>query len=84
MSSSATVGAGVDSSVEKKILDLGTSDRDIIQLMQNKFSRDDLSFSQQQELQYLFSVRQQKISLISNLLRSIFDAAANVVRNMRS
>lgn len=82
-SATASSSTAIDQATRQKLLDLSTSDKEVIEIMQKKFGRDDLSFSQQQELQYLFSVRQQKVSLISNLLRSIFDTASNVVRNIR-
>ncbi len=74
---------GVDTNTREKLLDLSTSNREVLDIVQRKFGQDDLTPLQQQELQYLFSVRQQKTSLISNVLRSLFDSISAIVRNFR-
>ena len=66
-----SVKNGIDVDTRSRLLDLSTSNRDVLNLIQRKFGREDISPLQQQELQYLFSVRQQKTSLISNVLRSL-------------
>ena len=88
MESSAITGGSdkgeIDSNTREKILDLSTSNTEVFELMQKKFGRDDLNPLQQQELQYLFSERQSKVSLFSNMIRTIFDSLSNVVRNIRA
>lgn len=74
---------GIDEGTREKLLDLSTSNREVLDLVQQKFGQEELTPLQQQELQYLFSVRQQKTSLISNVLRSLFDSISTVVRNFR-
>lgn len=74
---------GIDAATRAKISDLGSSDKAVLDMIQSKFAKEDLTPLQQNELQYLFSKRQQEASLISNLLRAAFDAASNVVRNIR-
>ena len=76
--------SGIDQGSRNKIADLSTSNSEVLELMQKKFGRDDLSPLQQQELQFLFSQRQEKVSLLSNLIRAFFDTMSNVVRNIRA
>jgi hypothetical protein len=82
-SSNKTSNKGVDSKTKDKILNLATSDKEVMTLIEKQFSKADLSPLEQNELQYLFSRRQQISSLISNLARAAFDTANNIVRNLR-
>lgn len=75
---------GINQGARDKILDLSTSNNEVLELMQKKFGRDDLTPMQQQELQFLFSQRQQKVSLFSNMIRALFDTLSNIVRNIRA
>ena len=74
---------GIDRATRDKILDLGTSDQEVLDLMQTRYGKEDLTPLQQNELQFLFSRRQQNATLLSNLIRAFFDTASNVVRNIR-
>ncbi len=69
---------------ENQILNLGTSDSDIYDLMVSEFTSGDTSPERQQLLTFLLDKRQQTSALLSNLIRTITDGANSIIRNIRA
>jgi len=68
---------------QAKILDLSTSNKELLTLMQEKFSDSDLAPADQILLQSAFSQRQQSTSLLTSLVGNLFETARGIVQNFR-
>ena len=68
---------------QAKILDLSTSNKELLTLMQEKFSDADLAPADQILLQSAFSQRQQSTSLLTSLVGNLFETARGIVQNFR-
>ena len=67
-----------------KILSMSTSDGDILEFMMKTLNDPNVSDARRQAVQYLTSLRVQTVTLMSNILRQIFDGTTAVIRNIRS
>jgi len=84
LSNDSNVSRDWANNAEKQILNLGTSDADIYDLMVSEFTSGDTSPQRQQLLTFLLDKRQQSSALLSNLIRTITDGANSIIRNIRA
>ena len=65
------------------MLSFSTSDSDVLEFMMKTFNDPNVSEAKKQAIQYLLSLRTELSTLISNIMRQLFDGANAIIRNIR-
>ncbi|MCB0325336.1 MAG: hypothetical protein KDD69_17255 [Bdellovibrionales bacterium] len=76
--------AASDGAFSEKLLDLGTSNREMMDIVNRVFTSGEGSAEEQQQVTALLNMRAQQIGSLSNALRVLFDTIAAIVRNIRA
>ena len=66
------------------LLSFATSDADVLDFMIKTLNDPNVSEARKQAIQYLLSLRTEIATLISNLMRQLFDGANAIIRNIRA
>lgn len=67
-----------------KLLNLSTSNADVLDFIMETAGDPNVSPARQQALNYLISLRTQMVTMLSNIMRTIFDGGNSIIRNMRA
>lgn len=67
-----------------KLLNLNTSNEEVIDFITKELSGDDVSIAKQTAIQQLLEMRSQIASAMSNMMRSIYETSQNIIGNLRS
>ena len=69
---------------ERKLLNLGTNDQDIISLVQDATIGPNASAARLSFVQFLIQKRTQTANALTNIMRTLSDTARSIISNFRS
>ena len=79
----ATAATGLSATDQKSILDLGTSDKAVLDIVNKAFS-DTGSAEERAQLQNLLEMRTNKATLFSNVYKTLSEASRSIIQNIRN
>lgn len=66
------------------LLNMSTSDADILKYINAEIGGENVSVARQQSITYLLGMRNQIATMLSNVLRTITDGGNQIIRNIRA